>query len=316
MKALQMLNKISVAFFVLVLVFFTNACTEISPYINFDDSPPINLTCEEKANISADNFSRTNTNFISNDLPGAQCKMVLVEEFSGVRCVRCPAGHERVAKILEDHPFEVAAVTMHAGFLSEPYPENKEDYVLEEGIFLYDFFQGIALPAAAIDRLKYGGEDFVAIVNTNAWSGKINQRLLLTTPINLYTDYEYNPSSRELQVFVRAHYLESFDASANHSLTVSLSESKIIDYQLIPKGESSSEIIADYEHNHVFRGMLTPSSGMTLEVEKTRGMVVERVFSKVLPEHWKVENIEIIAFVHETSNDEVLQTAKKHLEVE
>ncbi len=316
MKALQILTKISAFSLVFLLVFFTSACTEISPYIDFNETTSIDLTCEEKANISADNFSRTNTHFISNDLPEAQCKMVLVEEFSGVRCVRCPAGHERVAKILEDHPHEVAAVTMHAGFLSEPYPENKEDYVLEEGAFLYDLFQGIALPAAAIDRVKYPSEDFPAIILTNVWSGKVNERLQLETPVNLYTDYEYNPSSRELQVFVRTHYLESFDTSTSHSLTVSLSESKIIDYQLIPKGESSSEIIPDYEHNHVFRGMLTPSTGMTLEVEKTRGMVIERVFSKILPEHWRVENMEIIAFVHDSANDNVLQTAKKHLEVE
>lgn len=316
MKTLQILTKVTAFFWVFVLAFFTNACTEISPYINFDDSVSVNLTCEEKANINSDNFSKTNTNFISNDFQEIQCKMVLIEEFSGVRCVRCPAGHERVAKILEDHPHEVAAVTMHAGFLSEPYPENKEDYVLEEGVFLYDLFQGIALPAAAIDRVKYPGEDFPAIVLTNVWNGKVNERLQLNTPVNLYTDYEYNPSSRELQVFVKAHYLESFDASTNHSLTVSLSESKIIDYQLIPKGESSSEIIPDYEHNHVFRGMLTPSSGTVLEVDKIRGMVVERVFSKILPEHWKIENMEIIASVHDSANDNVLQTAKKHLEVE
>ncbi|MGB1242665.1 MAG: Omp28-related outer membrane protein [Chitinophagales bacterium] len=316
MKTLQILTKTSIFSLVFVLAFFTSACTEMSPYINFDNPTLIDLTCEEKANIGTGNFSRTNTHFISNDFQEEQCKMVLIEEFSGVRCVRCPAGHERVAKILEDYPYEVAAITMHAGFLSTPYPENKEDYVLEEGTFLYDFFQGIALPAAAIDRVKFSGEDYAAIVNTNVWSGKVNERLLLNTPINLYTDYEYNSASRELQVFVRAHYLESFDVSAKHSLTVSLSESKIIDYQLIPKGESSSEIIPNYEHNHVFRGMLTPSSGMVLEVEKTRGMVVERVFSKILPPHWKVKNMEIIAFVHDSSNDNILQTAKKHLEVE
>ncbi|MGB0930540.1 MAG: Omp28-related outer membrane protein, partial [Chitinophagales bacterium] len=271
-------------------------------------------SCEDKRNLAVGEFTKTNTSFVSNALPEAQCKMVLIEEFSGVRCVRCPAGHQTVADILEVRPDEAAAVTIHAGFLSEPYPENREDYVLDEGEFLYNLFQGIALPAAAIDRVNYEDEDYVAIVNRNIWTGKINERLELLPPVNVYIHHEFNPSTRELQVFVQTHYLQNFDTAANHSLSVSLSESKIIDYQLIPKGESSSEIQSDYQHNHVFRGILTPNLGIDLDVDKSKGIVVERVFNTVLPSHWKAENMEIIAFVHDaTANNYVLQAAKRHL---
>lgn len=312
MKSPKIFHGLSVL--LVSFVFFFTACEEIPPYIAFNDAPTANLNCEDKRILEEGEFTKANTSFISSDLPEAQCKMVLIEEFSGVRCVRCPAGHQTVAELLEARPNEVAAVTIHAGFLSEPYPENKEDYVLEEGEFLYNLFQGIALPAAAIDRLNYEDEDYVAIVNRNIWAGKVNERLELDVPVNVYIHHEFNPSTRELQVFVKAHYLEDFDVSTSHSLSVSLSESNIIDYQLIPKGESSSEIQADYEHNHVFRGMLTPNLGLALDVDKSKGMVVERVFSTVLQNHWKVGNMEIIAFVHDaTANNTVLQAAKRHL---
>lgn len=288
------------------------ACEEMPPYISFNDSKPINTSCEDKRNLEESEFFKTNTNFVSSEMREAQCKMVLMEEFSGVRCVRCPEGHQTVADILEARPNEAAAVTMHAGFLSEPYPENKENYVLDEGVFLYEFFQGIALPAAAIDRVQFEEEDYVAIVNRNVWTGKVNERLNFPPPINVYIHHDFNPSTRELQVFVQTYYLEDFDETANHSLSVSLTESNIIDYQLIPKGESSSEIQADYQHNHVFRGMLTPNLGIVLEVDKSKGMVVERTFSTVLPSHWKPENMEIVAFVHDAKSSHVLQAAKRH----
>lgn len=316
MKTQQLLRKISILFSLVGILFFT-ACEELPPLISFnEDIQPINVTCEDKRFLEESQFKKTNTNFISNALPEAQCKMVLIEEFSGVRCVWCPAGHQTVAEILENYPHQTAVTTIHAGFLSEPYPENKENYVLDEGKFLYEFLQGIALPAAAIDRVKYDDEDFAAIVNRNAWNGKVNQRLESSPSVNVYILQEFNSSTRELQIFVQIHYLEDFDESESHSLTVSLSESDIIDYQLIPKGESSSEIQTDYQHNHVFRGMLTNNLGNDLEVQKVKGMVVERTFSTVLPNHWKAKDMEIIAFVHDATTNHVLQTAKKYVEAE
>lgn len=298
-----------------VFTLLTNSCTEVPPYIDFgEEQETPDLTCEDKTLLSEDEFSYTNTSYISSNLPLEQCKMVLIEEFSGVRCVRCPAGHEVVERLLENHPNQVAAVTMHAGFLSAPYPDNKEDYVLEEGKFLYDAFKSIALPAAAIDRVDYEDQDFVAITFREAWSGKVNQRLEADVPLNLYIQYDFNPSNRLLQVFVKGHFLKNFDAEAQLALGVSLTESHIIDLQLVPEGETSSEIQADYEHNHVLRKMLTPPLGTNLEVNAVEGRVIERVFELNLPEHWRAENMEIIAFVHDSN--QVLQAAKKAIEID
>ncbi|MEZ4887734.1 MAG: Omp28-related outer membrane protein [Chitinophagales bacterium] len=303
-----------VAIFSFVLLFFMSACEEIPPLIDFSEPAPIDLTCGDKSKLELSEYSRINTSFVSSELPETQCKMVLIEEFSGVRCVNCPAGHQTTAEILQSHPDEVAAITIHAGFLSTPYNENKEDYVIPEGTTLYDLFQTIAVPAAAVDRVKYEGEDFVSLINRNVWAGKVNERLQLDPPMNVYTNFEYNPSNRNLQVFVRVHYLQAFDAASTHLLSVSLSESDIVDYQLTPTDNGSSIVLPDYIHDHVLRAMLTPASGLTLGVDKIEGTVVERVFNITLPDNWKVEDMEIIAFVHDGTTNNVLQAAKKHIE--
>lgn len=316
MKSLRLLPQFFMSSIFVALLFFVSACEEVPPFIDFSEPPPIDLTCVDKGQLNSGEFSKTNTDFVSSELPEVQCKMVLIEEFSGVRCVNCPAGHETTAQILESRPDEVAALTIHAGFLSEPYPENKEDYVIEAGTALYDLFQTIAVPAASVERVKYEGENFVSLINRNVWAGKTNERLQLTPPVNVYTNFDYNPSTRELQVYVRAHYLEAFDNSEGHQMSVSLSESHIIDHQLIPVDGGSSTVQADYEHNHVLRAMLTPSSGISLNVERIEGTVIERVFSITLPDHWKPENMEIVAFVHDAATNHILQTAKKYIEVQ
>lgn len=316
MKSYLFSTKSFIAAFSLAILFFLSACEEIPPLIDFSEPPPVDLTCPDKGTLEIGEFSKTNTDFVTEELPEAQCKMVLIEEFSGVRCVNCPAGHEATAEILASHPDEVAAITIHAGFLSTPYDENIEDYVLEAGTTLFNLFQTIAVPAAAVDRVKYEGEDFVSLINRNVWAGKANERLQLEPPMNVYTNFEYNPSIRELRVYVRAHYLQAFDAAEPHLMSVFLSESHIIDEQLIPVDGGSSIVQSDYEHNHVLRAVLTPALGLSLDVEREVGTVVERVFSTTLPDHWVVNDMEIIAFVHDGTTNHVLQAAKKYLEVE
>lgn len=315
MKSYQTNSKSLVIILLLTLFIGITSCEEIPPLIDFSEPEPIDLTCADKFLLDGSEFSRSNTDFVSSEMPEAQCKMVLIEEFSGVRCINCPAGHEITEELLEGHPDQVAALTIHAGFLSAPYNESKENYVIAEGSFLYDFLQVIAVPAASIDRVQYDGEDFISLTNRNVWTGKVNERLNMSPPMNIYTDYAYDATSHTLEVFVRVHYLEAFDASVVHQLSVSLSESHIIDYQLKPVEGGSIEQ-PDYEHNHVLRAMMTPSTGAILDVDKVAGTVVERVFEITLGDNWVAGNMEFIAFVHDSETNQILQVAKKHLTVE
>ncbi len=315
MKLYQANSKLLVVSLLFALFIGVTSCEEIPPLIDFSEPEPIDLTCADKFLLDVSEFSRSNTDFVSNETPEAQCKMVLVEEFSGVRCVNCPAGHEITEELLKDHPDQVAALTIHAGFLSAPYNESKENYVIAEGSFLYDFLQVNAVPAASIDRVQYEGEDFISLINRNVWTGKVNERLSMPPPMNVYTDYAYDATSRTLEVFVRVHYLEAFNTSAVHQLSVSLSESHIIDYQLKPVEGGSIEQ-PDYEHNHVLRAMMTPSTGMSLDVDKVAGTVVERVLEITLGDTWVAENMEFIVFVHDSETNQILQAAKKYLTVE
>lgn len=275
-------------------------------------------SCDEKPpfviNFSTDVAS--DTTFIG----GAPCppvKVVVLEEFSGVRCVNCPEGHEQSQAIIDANPERVATVVIHAGFLTFPYPESNENYVLEEGTFLYEFLDASSLgvPAAAIDRVQFATENTISINDKNAWSAKVAEELQKTSPVKLLLHSSYDEATHKISVEVEAIYAEA--VTEQHNLTVVLTESGIVDWQLTPdEGEKE-----DYVHNHVFRTALTPISGLRLSVDDTEngdnketGRTFIKVFEKELAENWIAENCEIVAFIHKDETEkEIVQGATVHV---
>ncbi|OWY21215.1 hypothetical protein C7N43_10530 [Sphingobacteriales bacterium UPWRP_1] len=272
----------------MVLLFaFLSSCKEIPPFIDFTE-------------ILSD------TTYLD-VVETPQSRIVVLEEFTGVRCVNCPAGHEESRNIAEAHPGRFVYMSLHAGFLTAPYPESQQQFVIEETTFLYDFLETLAVPAAAIDRVKFPNENTIALLNANTWAAKVEQELQKPTPVNLYLTREYDPETRNLRVTAKLSYTQTI--TTDNNLSVFIAESHIIDPQLIPDG-ASSIVKPDYEHNHVVRDMFTAPQGIVINAEKVPGRVVIKVFEMVLPDEWVAENCEITAFVHNAgTNKEILQGA-------
>ena len=73
--------------------------------------------------------------------------------------------------------------------------------------------------------------------------------------------------------------------------------------------------MADYEHNHVLRKMLTYYSGDNLPEENVAGRGYIFNYSYTLPDNWNADNMSVVAFVHnfEADNKEVLQAGEKKI---
>ena len=82
----------------LLLLCSTLACEEISPLItpSSGESPPTDTPVAE------------------------QQRQVLIEEFSGVQCVNCPAGSEAIEDLINIHGSQLVTVSIHFGFFSKP----------------------------------------------------------------------------------------------------------------------------------------------------------------------------------------------------
>ena len=133
------MKKFLYLFFVLSLGLFAG-CEEISPEINPQMGP----------NTDPDDPSPVED----------QPRQVLIEEFTGVRCVNCPDGSEAIETLLNIHGEQLVAVSIHSsGSFSVPNDENAYDFRTTEGDNILSFLgEPIGYPTAVVNRKKFPDE--------------------------------------------------------------------------------------------------------------------------------------------------------------
>lgn len=234
-------------------------------------------------------------------------KKILVEEFTGVRCVNCPAGSAEIENLLDIHGERLIAVSIHAGFFSTPYANSNEDYTIPEGTALEGFLDSpLGYPTAVINRKLFENQDDLQLTQTS-WGGLIQQEKSELSPLILDLNLTFDEGSRQLTANTKIQPAENLTGEYRYSVMVT--ESGIKDVQLTPDGE-----IEDYEHKHVLRDMMTPFNGESIDEDFTVGTTVEKEHQMTLPDSWDFNKVTVIVLVHETgSSREVIQAEEKSL---
>jgi hypothetical protein len=286
---------------VVVLAFFS--CKEENPGIIFTKPTVI--------------FSDTTYIAASTETP--QPKNALVEDFTGVRCTNCPTGHRAIDQMQAENPHRIIALAMHGrdfpNFTSPIDSINdidmREDFA---GIILNSIVgRPLGLPFGTIDRVYKSS-------TAGAWGGYATTRIGLTTKVNLSVKtLDYDPSTRELNVTVKAVFLDSLAESP--LFTIGIYENGLIAPQKdqdLANDPIKHGVEPLYVHNHVLRDMpafsqkLMPDSLGIDFPEKNR--VVEKSFSIKLKEGkngWAPENCYLVFYVHRSL--EVLQVIEKKI---
>lgn len=268
---------------------------------------------------------------INFDVPGAQAtdttfqaavetstpKRVLIEEFTGVTCTNCPAGHRAIKTMMDANPGLISAIGYQPFNIAQANPasETRTDNRTQKATDLGKSFGGIPfLPSATFNRVPEGGEFLRA---RPYWTAMLANRLQETAPLNMTLTSDYDAGSRELKVTVRMAY--TAEVATRHRLTVALTENDIIDAQeeSLP---GSPQIVThpDYQHEHVFRDFLSSVTGdnvLDSIAVKQPGRVYERHYTLKLDSKWNAANCTITAFVHNEDGGQknVLQVVDKAL---
>jgi len=238
-----------------------------------------------------------------------QERQVLIEEFTGVRCVNCPAGAAAIERLMEQHEGRIIAVSIHAGFFARPYQEtSRYDFRTNAGNSLQSYLgEPLGYPTAVVNRRRFEGEPDLQL-GQSLWPGYVQQELARPPRLYLDMDVNYNAVSRNLDVTVQLSVAEDIPEEEIR-LSLALTEDGIADAQLTPEGEKP-----DYLHNHVLRDMITPFDGTPLETPLTSGENRSQRFSYQLPEAWQTERCHLVAFVHLAGEQkEVLQAIERGL---
>lgn len=214
---------------------------------------------------------------------------ILIEEFTGQKCINCPEAHSEIKKIEKEYgDSNVITVSIHASALA------LKPLKTQEGQTYYKHWKGESVPAALINRVG-------RLVSLTAWAGVINTELQRTTPLELSVEVEPSPDSRDLAIKVQA-LSSSF---LNGNLQLWIVEDSIIAKQLLKDNKQDPR----YVHNHVFRGAVNGLWGTNVKLSKEEQGSFE--FDYMLDSQWKLDNLFIVAFVY---NDEgVVQVIRKKI---
>ena len=210
-------------------------------------------------------------------------RKVLIEDFTGQRCVNCPTATSEIEKLQEyygaDH---VIAVGIHSGPFAKsvrgiPYP-----LYTETGDEYYNYWKVESQPMGVIDRL--GTCDY------NLWGSVVREEVVKSAPLSIEAECTYDEATRE--VFVNC-YGRGVDGHVAGKLQIWLIEDGIIDFQFMPDGSRDNE----YVHNHVLRCAVNGTWGTDITVDE--GETWSDKFSYTLNEAWKPENMSVVAFVYD-----------------
>lgn len=245
--------------------------------------------------------------------PCQTSRVVLVEEFTGIDCVNCPAGAEKLEILSNQNPGKIIVVGIHAGYFATEH--DGFDLRCSDGEDLESLYLGpVSLyPAASINRKVFEGESDV-VAELSEWAGYIGSEICERPIAELSLTNTYDPTTRMASVAVdmtpSAFFVDAIDEDL--AITVMITESNIVGYQKAPAGVDSN-----YIHKHVLRDVITDN--YTGDVIITKGNVLSAqrklITNYPIPADWNVSNCHAVAFIHYKGNDNkaILQAVEAHI---
>lgn len=232
--------------------------------------------------------------------PAEVGRAILIEDFTGQRCINCPTGTEIINGIVETYGEDnVIAVGIHSGPLGFAGSSKRVGLMTVTGDEYYTYWAkgtNLEQPSAIFNRKKGPS------TSLNNWAAEVG--LIISEKANLSVDIAnaYDAKTRKLTTKVGAF---GVNGTVSGKLQVWIVEDGIKAMQMMPDGSANQE----YVHNHVFRAAVNGTWGEEVTVKK--GETTSKDYSYVLPETWNAENISVVAFVY--NDNGVENVAKKHI---
>lgn len=217
-------------------------------------------------------------------------RAVLIEDFTGQKCVNCPAASTLIESLQEKYGAEnIVAVGIHSGPMAEETPLRTE-----MGDYLYKKYNVEAQPSGLINR-----RDGV-FKGTDQWKAQVRREIVKPTILSIDVT---NATTSNDSIYIELDVINADTLSSiSGMLNVWITEDGIESPQYMEDGGASM----DYVHNHVFRTAVTFIDGEYVSVESRQTKRIE--LKTEISDAWQVENLSVVAFVD--SNNGVLQAVK------
>ena len=208
-------------------------------------------------------------------------RAVLVEEFTGQRCVNCPYATAEIERLQEEYGKEnVIAVAIHSGPLAFFSTDKVLGLRTSLGDEYYDYWRVEAEPSGLINRS--GG-----VLLLDKWAIRVYQDMQNETLVELTAKARITDNGL---IEIGIEYLAVKDFKGR--LQVWIIEDGIVALQMLPDGTLNRE----YVHNHVFRSTVNGTWGDDVVWPSGKQSILS--FSAEVQENWNPKNLSVVAFVY------------------
>lgn len=221
--------------------------------------------------------------------PATVARTVLLEDFTGQRCVNCPKGTEIIEQLQEEYGDAIIAVGIHGGPLGFMGSNTLVGLATEVGNEYYDHWQLEYQPVGLVNR--HGA------VNYTDWATTVRALLAITAPLSMEAQASIQDGKIEISTTITGT-----DGNTTGKLQLWVLEDGITAMQLMPDGSANRE----YVHNHVLRIPVNGTWGEDFTIQE--GETKTTRHTQTLDPSWNSQQLSIVAFVY---NDQGVQQAVK-----
>lgn len=246
---------------------------------------------------------------------------VLIEDFTGHKCVFCPAAADLAHALHEADPSRVYIASIHAGpdgigdFQSVSPPDYPLDFTNPEGVEIGLYFGendgGFpGNPRGTVNRFNNG----TIFQSPTQWTSMVNDQLSSNNlKVNIQSELNYYEETKGAFLHVE---LDPVDANIaeNLGITVYLLEDSLVGDQKMSDNSHNS----NYIHRDIHRGNLNASAfGRPVSSEDLNGDKYYINYSFVVPNQldgqYNASNMHLLIYAFNTETWEIYQVIKQKI---
>lgn len=262
----------------------------------------------------------------SNNL-NRQFKKTYVEEFTGHKCITCPANTALLIDQYNQNKDRMIVVSVHAGsFAAVEPPKYPTDFNTPYGTELFEHYDmgGHPIPSSIVNRRAFPNFNNLTIFNgtTTFWDKPIDyENTNTSTDIALGIAADYIDSTGLIYLRVSAEALNTLNGS--YRLLVLCTEDSVVAEQLdgrVSESEYPNKIVPDYVHRHVLRAKLSANLSINgdpfIDGILEAGDWLDYQLAKTMPAAVvNKENTYVIALIIDDSSNEIVQSEEAHVHI-
>ena len=226
--------------------------------------------------------------------------VVLLEDYTGVKCNNCPEAGALALQLQEQNEGHLVVLGVHPKSALQNPAGGFPDFRTDDGNEWNNYFNIAAYPNGLVNRT--GG-----VLGSAQWTSAVNNIIGNDAPVRLIVKTEFDDATRELKVSIHSKFLINVESN-DVRLTTCMMEDKIVGKQVTPNG-----VDENYVHRHVFRGTADNQTwGRVLSsaesISEGSNFITNMKFT--LSDDYNADEFYIVAFISDNNTKEVLMATE------